>query len=226
MLLVPVSCAKAPAPPAPMPAPAPAPAPAPVPTNSELDSMVAEVERQISDSTYNDVGTEGAGCAPGGNLQIGRDNVMDFHVGLRFQNITIPQGNIVTQAYLKVYKTHIDWAGTCTTRIYLYDADDVDQPSNCDLIRDTGNFTSEYKEFTVSDDDWAPLNDWYQTPDFKSVVQEVINRLGWSPGNNMYIVWRRTALAGNHGFSGYPNGNEAILYVEHQEARSIIEAKD
>jgi type IV pilus assembly protein PilY1 len=38
-----------------------------------------------------------------------------------------------------------------------------------------------------SDAAWAP-NAWYESPDFTGVIQEIVNRPGWSPGNALVVI--------------------------------------
>lgn len=137
-------------------------------------------------------------------------------VGLRFNGITIPQGATITKAYIQ------------------FTVDEVTNTS-CNLtIRGEASdnstaFTSSSKNVsrrvkTSASVNWVPAG-WttiglsaseQQTPDLKSIIQEIVNRSLWKSGNNMTFIitgagtGKRTAVAYETS-----SANAAMLWIEY-----------
>ena len=137
-------------------------------------------------------------------------------VGLRFNGITIPQGATITKAYIQ------------------FTVDEVTNTS-CNLtIRGEASdnstaFTSSSKNVsrrvkTSASVNWVPAG-WttiglsaseQQTPDLKSIIQEIVNRALWQSGNNMTFIitgagtGKRTAVAYETS-----SANAAMLRIEY-----------
>jgi hypothetical protein len=62
------------------------------------------------------------------------------------------------------------------------------------------------------------LDNTYDSPDITSIVQEIVNREGWSSGNNMQILVRENGSSNGafRNFSNYDRGSayKAALYVD------------
>ena len=97
----------------------------------------------------------------------------------RFQNITVAQGATISEAFFKPYV----YAGSRTGfTIVGTDVDNVSAPS----AASDGNH-SLHTTATVS---WSnPGTDGSQqtSPDIKTIIQEIVNRSGWSSGNAIMI---------------------------------------
>ncbi len=53
-----------------------------------------------------------------------------------------------------------------------------------------------------------------QTPDLASIIQETVNRSGWSSGNSLVIIITGTGTRTAESFNGDQNG-APVLYVEY-----------
>ena len=104
----------------------------------------------------------------------------------RFINISIPQGSIIFSAYLRVSAEANRTENTVRTKI---DGEDVDTATQ---ITSAGNFDGRARTAAKVNWDgignWAAGN-WYTSPDIKTVIQEIIDRGGWSSGNAINIFW-------------------------------------
>lgn len=104
--------------------------------------------------------------------------------GLRFQHLAIPQGVTVASAYLEF---ECDEADSSETSITIQ-AQASDDPLTFGST--TNDITS--RPLTTASVGWEPtpwtVNGRYQSPDLKAVVQEVVDRPGWSAGNSMVFV--------------------------------------
>ena len=111
-------------------------------------------------------------------------NYVDHFLGyFRFQNVTIPQGATISSAYLKPYK---NWPSTSrTVSVKGFDKDNVSAPTaGSDLA--ASNFTSA----GITDFVTGTGTGQKTSPDIKDIVQEIVDRSGWSSGNAMmFALW-------------------------------------
>ncbi len=114
-------------------------------------------------------------------------NSGDQAVGIRFQDVVVPQGALITNAYIEFV------AAESNTR-------------KTDIVIE-GQASDDARAFTSSDSDiagpgrpttdgrveWNNVRSWstgqkYQTPALTSLVQEIVGRPGWSSGNSMALI--------------------------------------
>jgi hypothetical protein len=122
--------------------------------------------------------------------------------GLRFQNITIPQGATIETAYIEVSshepKTAEDEA---KLTIFAEATDNAVTFSMDDLITARTETAASVK--------WDIAEEWglwtaHQTPELKSIVQEIVNRSGWVSGNAIAFI----ITGENQGVTEFENGRE------------------
>jgi hypothetical protein len=102
---------------------------------------------------------------------------------IRFSNVQVPQGATIVTATLRVKCSETKTNSTLYTRIRAHEADDSAQLSDRTefLARDwTENYGAYYNENWYS-------GTWYEA-DVTSVVQEITDRGGWSPGNHLQLA--------------------------------------
>ncbi|MDD4102815.1 MAG: hypothetical protein PHU80_09345, partial [Kiritimatiellae bacterium] len=107
----------------------------------------------------------------------------------RFANVSIPQGTVISSAYLRV-QAYI--AGTGPTYLDIrgenYDTSDP---------LDEGEWLYA-RTLTSASVAWSITSAWtedqyYNTPEIKTLVQEIVNRAGWVSGNALAVHLRNTA---------------------------------
>ena len=109
-----------------------------------------------------------------------------IHSFLRFTNVTIPQGALVTAASLTVTSISGNMAGTILTKVYANDEDNAIAPTTY----------AEYmaKSLTAAAVDWDgppwATDVEYTSPDISAVIQEIIDRPGWVSGNALMVMWK------------------------------------
>lgn len=107
-----------------------------------------------------------------------------YRLYARFLNVTIPKGATINSAVIRFRASASDSGSTCNLRIQAEDADDAGQITNsADLNGRT--LTSGYVDWS-SVGSWTSGND-YDSPDFASVLQAIVNRSGWASGNALQI---------------------------------------
>ncbi len=123
------------------------------------------------------------------NLQIINNGSYDQLVGIRFQNINIPQGTTILSASIQ-----FTVAGTSsgTTSVTIRGQDEDDAPTFT-----TSNKNISDRTRTTASVAWTSIPAWntvgqaganQRTPDFTNIVQEIVDRGGWSSGNSMVFI--------------------------------------
>ena len=137
-------------------------------------------------------------------------------VGLRFNDVRIPQGATVTSAILE-FTSHASNSSATSATITGQDVDDA--PT---FTSSNGNITGRSK--TTASATWSPGN-WnsagtqYQSEDIKNIVQEIVDRSGWCGGNSMALLLEGSGLREAVSFDQNPN--EAPVLKVSYDATSI-----
>lgn len=109
-----------------------------------------------------------------------------LNLGLRFRNLPLLQGSTIDSAFIILHahegKTQAD---VCELTITA-EATDNSSTFDANNFNDMNLFTD--KPTTSAEVSWTVAEDWtiwqpYSTPDLSSIVQEIVNRPGWSAGN-------------------------------------------
>lgn len=111
----------------------------------------------------------------GGNIQL---------VGLRFNNIDIPQDAVVSTATIE-FEVDKKRSGTVAVDIYGEDSSTPQRYSNSKNISSRTSTTAKVDwSISASPNVSAALT----TPDIKSIVQEIVSRSDWAPLNSMAFI--------------------------------------
>jgi hypothetical protein len=135
-------------------------------------------------------------------------------VGLRFTGITIPPGATITRAYLQFT---VDEA---TSEVTTLSIEGQASDNALAFSSATGNISSRPRTATPvvwSVPNWSPVGaagPAQQSPDISSLVQQIVNRAGWTSGNSLALIitgtGRRAAEAFESGAATAP-----LLHVEY-----------
>ncbi len=148
------------------------------------------------------------------DLELVEDIGFSQTVGMRFANITVPNGATITSAWIQ-FKTDETSTGGINLTIQGEAVDDA--PT---FVDSSGNISS--RALTTASVSWSPgpwnavgeVGPKQQTPDFSSVIQEIVDRPGWTPGNAMVVIisgsGRRTAESFDGDAAGAP-----LLHIEY-----------
>jgi len=106
-------------------------------------------------------------------------------VGLRFEDIFVPNGAVIKDAYIS-FSADGNTTGATSLVIQGEDADssDIFTSSNRDISDRT---------LTTASATWSAIpswtsGEWYNSPDLSTVIKEVVDRSGWVAGNDMTFV--------------------------------------
>ena len=137
---------------------------------------------EYSPTSYNSIQTAGTSLFAGGSYD-DEDVQYDWYKSyFRFNNVAIAQGATIASAYFKPYFSAA--YGTPTFRIVGYDSDDAPQPSSA---VEGGHFlhTTAYVEWANPS---GSSGDQLTSPDIKTVIQEIVDRSGWTSGSDLMIA--------------------------------------
>ena len=106
----------------------------------------------------------------------------DQKIGLRFNGIELPQGTVIDSAFLEFYADGNN-SSTANLTIVGEDADDA-------VAFTTAANNLSGRTFTTASVAWAGVASWsdnntYQSPDVKTILQEIVGRGGWTSGNDV-----------------------------------------
>lgn len=145
------------------------------------------------------------------DLEINYDGGEPQLVGMFFNNVTVPQGaTVCTNTYLE-FEADESNAEVTSLFIFAEDADDAGALG-------TGNGDLSSRTPTSAQVPWTNVPAWtagvtYQSPSIQSVIQEIVDRPGWSSNNEMVLI-----VTGGGGSrvaeSNDGNGEEPVLHIE------------
>jgi len=116
------------------------------------------------------------------------DEVSSGHTdwfAFRFQSIAVPQGVTIDSATLQIYVHNSSYDDP---RVDIH-ANDVDSATELQAGA-TSDISSRALTTAATDwDDDSIGTGWKSAPDIASVIQEIVNREGWSSGNDLMIIF-------------------------------------
>ncbi len=136
-------------------------------------------------------------------------------VGLRFERLFIPKNAVITNAYLQF---QVDETDSVTTSLMIHgEAAD-------DAVAFTGAaFDVSSRGQTTASVAWTPPA-WdtvgaagadQQTPDLSAIIQEIVNRDGWSANNALVLTLTGSGARTAESFDGDPQA-APLLHIEFQ----------
>lgn len=151
----------------------------------DLSTDDVEQENDEVDSYYDDDLDAGWEGAP--------EDQNILNLGLRFQDIRIPQNTVIDSAFI-VFHAHEGKAAEDVAVLTI-----VGEATDDALTFDDSptGFTDSYlltdRPRTTAEVDWTVAEDWviwqaYKTSDIGTIVQELVNRPGWTSGNAMAFI--------------------------------------
>lgn len=137
-------------------------------------------------------------------------------VGLRFPGINVPQGAIITSAYLQFT---VDEQSNTSTNVSIYGHN----TANSEVFT-SDDYTVSSRETTSSQVDWNidPWNNVGQSgesqrsPNLSSIVQEIVNRDDYERFNAMSFILTGSGVRIAESYDGSPVG-APVLFIEYQE---------
>jgi Ca2+-binding RTX toxin-like protein len=150
------------------------------------------LERRIA-SSADDVEEDSSGVVDldSGDIELVDDNTWngpDQTVGLRFTNLDIPQGAVITSAWLQFQVDEVD-SSISSLEIRAQDVDDAGQFTS--VANDVSSRATTSSSVAWQPAAWTVVGEAgadQRTPDLKSLVQEIVDRQGWASNNDMAFI--------------------------------------
>ena len=155
-----------------------------VPSLETSDSITIPVTESQDDAEESATGSVGLTSS---DLELTRDKTVQT-VGLRFQNIPLAPGAKIKSAYVQF---EVDEGTDEPTQLEIYGQAADDAPAFS-----TTAFNITQRPRTQAVVNWEPKA-WtanakpgpdHRTPDLSRVIQEIIDRPGWKPGNSLALI--------------------------------------
>ncbi|GAA0353038.1 hypothetical protein GCM10009092_16710 [Bowmanella denitrificans] len=138
---------------------------------------------QVS-STANNVEEKSNGHDATGTQLTFNDSYNEY-IGMRFENLAIPQGVVIQDAWMEFTAAEND-NSNASFKLAAVNLDDTSDfsPHSRYMVRNMPKTSSTT---------WSNIPNWsrnqvYQTPSLINQIQQVVNRSGWEPGNNLVVV--------------------------------------
>ncbi len=138
----------------------------------------------------------------------------DQIVGIRFQNVMIPPGALIQSAYIEF---EVDETGSDAASITI-SGEAIDNPVT--FTEATENISDRSKTaatVTWVPDSWTTVSAKKQTSNLHEIVQEIVNRGGWSSGNAMAFLFEGSGTRIAEAYEGEPD-NAPLLVIEYYES--------
>ena len=185
----------------------------PVPPSGTVEARVSQssddAEERVSGGAVNLSSTD---------LELVRDGSNDQFVGMRFQNVTVPIGATITSAYLEFEVDETVDIDPTTLTISGVDADDPTTFTSATF--DVSSRTQTTAEVAWEPPSWGATSAKHQSSDIASVVQEIVDRPGWSRGNAMAFVVEGSGRRVAESYDGEA-GAAPLLVVDYTTVPSI-----
>jgi hypothetical protein len=123
-------------------------------------------------------------------------------IGMRFNNITVPKGATITNAFIEF---EVDETGSVTTNLNF-----AGQAADNPPTFTTTAFNISSRPRTTAQVPWNNVPAWtvldakWQTPNLSPIISELVNRPGWALGNSIVIVVSGTGERVAESFNGEP----------------------
>ena len=147
----------------------------------------------------------------------------DQHVGMRFQDIDIPPGATIANAYIEF---QCDETGSDVTNLRFYGEDTDDALTFTSDSFDISNRpkTSNYVSWN-SVPPWNTEGEKHRTPDLSPVIQELVDRNGWSQGNDLAIIVTGSGVRRAEAYDGEELG-APLLVVDYVFEQYVVSRYD
>ncbi|MBV5279029.1 MAG: hypothetical protein J0647_08375, partial [Campylobacteraceae bacterium] len=135
------------------------------------------------------------------------------YIGLRFQNISISRGSMITNAYITFTSNSKQEKIPSNAVIYAENNSSPSAYNNILLIKNRSKTTTSISWSTIPI--WAKDQN-YNSPNLSSLVQSIIDRDDWISGNNMAFIIENLTPTARRAAKSYDNTNEILcLTIEY-----------
>ncbi|MFW5444262.1 MAG: PKD domain-containing protein [Methylococcaceae bacterium] len=136
-------------------------------------------------------------------------------VGMRFNNISIPEGSIITKAYIQFQVDEVNLELTSL----MIEGEDTDNALTFNTARNNiSNRARTLSSIVWEPEQWTKVGEAgfeQQTSDISTVIQEIINRPGWLSGHSLAIIITGSGERTAESFDG-KSAAAPLLHIEYE----------
>ena len=135
-----------------------------------------------------------------------------YMCGMVFRNVEIPQGAQIVSAYLKIQAYNSRLSDVVYGTIQ---AEATDNAADFGAFRNISTLTktNDSVEWDL-EEPWS-ADTWYTSPDIAAVIQEVVDRSGWSADNSLAVIYStRLREGGYRNISSFDRGSDYAPILE------------
>jgi subtilisin family serine protease len=124
------------------------------------------------------------------SLQLG-----EYMPGMRFADVQIPAGAEIRSATLSICSYTRGLSGAVDATVYGEASDDAPDFSGSGRAVSRLSKTDAAQPWNWAGESWT-ANTWYESPDISAVIQEIVDRPGFSAGNAMVLMYAVVTYTG------------------------------
>ena len=179
----------------------------------DIGEVVTVEVRVAAGSDDAEESASGSMALSSSDLELVRDG-SDQTVGIRYVGVDIPQGANIVNAYLQF---QVDEGESEATALTIEGEAIDDAPTFTSSIGDISSRVRTYANEAWSPLPWTTLGEAgsdQQTPDLSQIIQEIVDRPGWSSLNSLVIIITGTGKRVAESYNG-DQGGAPLLHVEY-----------
>ncbi len=112
-------------------------------------------------------------------------------IGLRFVNLAVPQGTLITSAYIEFEVDKFNKEGSqAPVNLVIEGELTPDAPEFTSVANNVTDRIATTAKAKWSIPPWTEQNVKFQTSDISAVIQEIVNQPGWASGNALVLMLR------------------------------------
>jgi len=144
-------------------------------------------------------------------------------VGVRFQSLDIPQGATITSCVIR-FVVDEDQSGANDVDIYGEDTDDAATFANTNANISGRTLTTATVNWDLGTTVGSVTNDVATTPDLSSILQEIVDRGGWTNNNDVVFIFKDGSVTNRRTFESYEGEpeNSPHLFFSYTEAGGAV----
>jgi hypothetical protein len=175
-----------------------------------IDSATDDMEEYVADGTH-DLGSS--------DLEITEEGGPENNqlIGLRFNNVAVPQGAVITDAYVQFQVDEVDVPGDNRPGTKFLRGEAVDNAVTfSDALFDIASRPTTSAEASWDWPEWLTVDEEgpdQRTSDISAVIQEIVDRPGWVSGNSLALIITGSGENTAESFDGEPEA-AALLHIE------------
>ncbi|CAA6811712.1 MAG: Unknown protein [uncultured Sulfurovum sp.] len=189
-------------------------------TNQTLISKSIDIPISYGNDDVEEAQT-GAIYMDSSDLELVHDGI-DQTIGLRFTNLNIPQGATITSASIQFNTDEVGHTDATVLNIYAQNIDNAPTFTSSSYNVSSRDKTTASAVWDVPE--WSVLDEHstaQQTPELKLLVQEVVNRSGWTKNSALAFIIEGI---GHRTADSYEGGTEKAptLHVEYEFLQDVV----